>query len=162
VLLRISSRAAARHSCRWVGPVAPLATSELGAIYRGQSGSGGHWPAWPARDLHSALCFGGARVLTWLARGGRLKPKKGKKAALQGGADEDDGESPEQHADEAQPVDPVRRRIGTARATPEAIRHAQDVAASHVRRSRASASTSQDNIVMARQPPAPLAFRAKY
>mmetsp|Transcript_70756 Transcript_70756/g.147384 ORF Transcript_70756/g.147384 Transcript_70756/m.147384 type:complete len:219 (+) Transcript_70756:218-874(+) len=48
-------------------------------------------------------------------------------------------EPPEQQADDAQPVDPVHHRIGTARATDNALHHAQDVAASHVKAARGRA-----------------------
>ena len=50
--------------------------------------------------------------------GCRLKPKKGKKAEVQ---DDDDGESPEQHADEAQHVDEAHHRIGRSKATAKVL-----------------------------------------
>mmetsp|Transcript_13972 Transcript_13972/g.33173 ORF Transcript_13972/g.33173 Transcript_13972/m.33173 type:complete len:179 (-) Transcript_13972:37-573(-) len=56
-----------------------------------------------------------------------LKPKKGKKGPT----------APEQEADDAQPVDTEHHRIIRSRATGAAIKHAQDVAASHVKKARA-------------------------
>merc|ERR1711966_218190 len=52
-----------------------------------------------------------------------LKPKK-KAGSVSGSGDE----PPEQQADDAQPVDAMHHRIGTAKATDAAIHHAQEVA----------------------------------
>ena len=61
-----------------------------------------------------------------------LKPKKGqkgKKARATQGSSSD--ETPEQQADDAQPVDEEHSKIAGANATPQAIQHAKDVALAH-------------------------------